>query len=170
MKFKQITTHVALAALLLATHTACDKIDNKAVPSYTVRIDLSGYALWTTYGVSGLGDYRIFNRDKSLPANFPYNVNTYTGYGGVLLIMGLNTATNDYSPLAYDLACPVEASQKITLSIDADNFDAICSKCGSHFDVLQGMGGPKSGVALTNKLGLRTYRVTASNGGYMITN
>jgi len=158
----------ACAALLMAS--GCDKIDSKAVPNYTVRIDLGSYALWNTYGVSGLGDYRIFNRDKSLPSNFPYNVNTYTGYGGVLLMMGFNGTTSDYSPLAYDLSCPVEVQQNITVSIDAENFDAVCSKCGSRFDVLQGAGGPKSGVALTNKLGLRTYRVTASNGGYVISN
>jgi len=161
---------VAVAALAVLLAAGCDKIDNKAVPNYTVRIDLGSYALWNTYGVSGLGDYRIFNRDKGLPSNFPYNVNTYTGYGGVLLMMGFETSSGDYAPLAYDLSCPVEVSQGVTVSIDSENFDAICSKCGSHFDVLQGAGGPKSGVALTNKLGLRSYRVTPSNGGYMISN
>jgi len=156
--------------LLLTAATSCGKIDNKAVPSYVVRIDLGNIGVWTTFGVSGIGDYRIFNRDKKLPANFSYNANTYTGYGGVLLIMGLDSSTGNYAPLAYDASCPVEAKQNVTVSIDADNFDAVCTTCGSHFDVLQGMGGPKSGVAYTNKLGLRTYRVTASNGGYVISN
>ena len=155
----------AITVLLLAlAATSCEHIDSKAVPNFTVRIDLGNYALWTTYGVNGMGDYRIFNRDKRLPANFPYNVNTYTGYGGVLLMMGMD------GPMAYDLACPVEVSPEITLSISADNFDAICPRCGSHFNPLTGAGGPVSGVAINNKVGMRQYRVNPSNGGYFISN
>lgn len=152
-----------MAAIALLC-SACDHIDNKAVPSFTVRIDLGSYAMWNTYGVNGVGDYRIFNRDKNLPANFPYNVNTYTGYGGVLLMMGIE------GPLAYDLSCPVEISQNITLSIDANNLEAICPSCKSHFNPLTGAGGPVSGVAVNSKLGMRMYHVTPSNGGYFISN
>ena len=152
-----------MAAIVLLC-CACNHIDNKAVPSFTVRIDLGSFALWNTYGVNGVGEYRIFNRDKNLPSNFPYNVNTYTGYGGVLLMMGIE------GPLAYDLSCPVEISQNITLSIDANNFEAICPSCKSHFNPLTGAGGPVSGVAVNSKLGMRMYRVTPSNGGYFISN
>ena len=163
MKSNKIYT-AFLALLLTIMSASCDHIDNKAVPQFTVRIDLGSYALWNTYGVNGMGDYRIFNREKRLPSNFPYNVNTYTGYGGVLLMMGID------SPMAYDLACPVESSHDITLSIDADNFEAVCSKCGSRFNPLTGGGGPVSGVAIKNKLGMRVYHVTPSNGGYFISN
>lgn len=152
------------ALLLLVIASSCERIDNKTLPSYTVRIDLSGYALWNTYGVSGMGDYRIFNRDKRIPANFPYNVNTFTGFGGVLIMMGID------GPLAYDLACPVEISQDVVLSISADNFDAVCPRCNSHFDPLMNAGGPVSGVAIKSKVGMRQYRVTPSNGGYFISN
>lgn len=156
--------HAIAALFLLLTATACDHIDNKALPNYTVRIDLSGYALWNTYGVSGMGDYRIFNREKRIPSNFPYNVNTYTGYGGVLIMMGID------GPMAYDLACPVEISPDVVLSISADNFDAVCPRCNSHFDPLMNAGGPISGVAVKNKVGMRQYRVTPNNGGYFISN
>jgi len=156
--------HSLLALFLLLAATGCDHIDNKSVPNFTVRIDLGNYALWNTYGVVGMGDYRIFNRDKRLPSNFPYNVNTYTGYGGVLLMMGMD------GPMAYDLSCPVEISQNITLSIDANNFDAVCPRCGSHYNPLTGAGGPVSGVAINNKVGMRQYRVNPSNGGYFISN
>ena len=152
------------ALLLLVMASACEHIDNKTVPRYTVRIDLGSYALWSTYGVSGMGEYRIFNRDKRIPSNFPYNVNTYTGYGGVLLMMGMD------GPLAYDLSCPVEVSPDITLSISADNFEAICPRCNSHFDPLMNAGGPVSGVAINSKVGMRQYRVMANSGGYIITN
>ena len=156
--------HILVAVLVLMTAGACDHINNKAVPSFGVRIDLGNYAMWNTYGVSGVGDFRIFNREKRIPSNFPYNVNTYTGYGGVLLMMGID------GPMAYDLACPVEISPDVVLSVSADDFQAVCPRCKSHFDPLSGAGGPVSGVAINNKVGMRQYRVWPSNGGYVITN
>ncbi len=163
---------IRLVTLMLALVIlgGCDRINNKEVPAYTVRINLGTYALWNTYGVAGVGDYKIFNRGLGLPANFPYNANTFTGYGGVLLMMALNMNEGGYAPTAYDAACPVENSPNITVGIDAENFDAVCPKCGSRFDVLMGAGGPKSGVALTSRLGMRLYVVRqATGGGYIIT-
>lgn len=155
---------VFFALLVLCLGSSCDKIDNKTVPSFTVRIDLGSIALWNTYGVTGMGEYRIFSREKQLPSNFPYNVNTYTGYGGVLLMMGLE------EPMAYDLSCPVEVSRDVILTINPENYDAVCPRCGSRFNPLTGAGGPLSGVAINNKVGMRQYRVLPSNGGYIITN
>ena len=163
MRFHKILAAVA-ALLALTMFSACEHIDNKTVPNFTVRIDLSNYALWNTYGVSSMGDFRIFNRDKRLPSNFPYNVNTFTGYGGVLLIMGMDM------PLAYDLSCPVEVSQDIILSIDATNLEAVCPRCNSRFNPLMGNGGPISGVAINNKVGMRQYHVIPNSGGYIIAN
>lgn len=163
MRFSKIlAAYTALMALVM--FSACDHIDNKTVPRFMVRIDLGNYAMWGAYGVYGMGDYRIFNREKRLPSNFPYNVNTYTGYGGVLLMMGID------GPMAYDLSCPVESSQEVILSISSENYDAVCPRCGSRFNPLTGDGGPLSGVAITNKVGMRQYRVLPSNGGYFITN
>ena len=164
MKRKYAFACIITALLALIGSTACDTIDSKALPSYAVRIDLGSYALWNTYGVYGMGDYRIFNREKGIPNNFPYSVTTYTGYGGVLLMMGAEM------PMAYDLACPVEMSPSITLSIDPGNFEAVCPKCRSHYNPLTGDGGPVSGVAINNKVGMTRYRVMPSNGGYIIAN
>lgn len=159
-KFLAITA----AIMLLALCGSCDRIDNKSIPSFIVRIDLGNYATWNAYGVHGMGEYQIFNREKKIPANFPYNVNTYTGFGGVLLMMGID------GPLAYDMACPVEIDPNITLSINADNFEAVCPKCGSHYNPLTGDGGPVYGVAINTKVGMRKYRVMPSSGGYFISN
>ena len=153
-----------MAGILLALCGSCDHIDNKAVPSMLVHIDLGNYALWNAYGVSGMGEYRIFDRDNHLPSNFPFNINTYTGYGGVLLMMGMD------APMAYDMSCPVEASPTIRLSINPDNFEAVCSRCGSRYNPLTGLGGPVAGVAINNKVGMRQYHVYPSNGGYVIAN
>ncbi len=149
---------------------SCDKINNESLPNYPVRIDLGEYGKWNTYGVHSLGEYRIFNREKGLPSNFPYNVNTYTGFGGVLLFMGQDLNGNA-SPLAFDLSCPVEHNADVTVSIDSDNLDAYCAKCKSRYDVITGMGGPKSGMAIDRKVGLNIYKVRSTvNGGYIITN
>ena len=123
------------------------------------------YGKWNTFGVHSFGDYRIFNRDKELPQNFPYNVNTYTGFGGVLLIMGKDNEGN-LTPYAYDLSCPIENVTKITIMIDTDNFDAICSECNTHYDVINGTGN-----ALNGNEKLKKYKVRqTANGGYIITN
>lgn len=159
-----------LIAVLLATLASCNHIDNKVIPTYTVRIDLGTYGVWNTYGVASVGQYRIFNREKRVPANFPYNANTYTGFGGVLLIMGFDGATGSYAPLAFDAACPVERRAEYTVSVDPTTFDAVCAKCGSHYNVLTGAGGPLSGTASTQKVGLTAYKCRQSvNGGYIIT-
>jgi hypothetical protein len=68
MKMQSIPKLLAALALLVAA-SSCEHIDNKAVPSFNVRIDLGSFALWNTYGVNGMGDYRIFDRSKNLPAN-----------------------------------------------------------------------------------------------------
>lgn len=156
---------LALAMVL----AACEKV-KREVPTSMVQINLTGHAMWNTYGVSGIGDYRIFNRAKKLPANFPYNMNTYTGFGGVLLIVGLDAASGNYEPLAFDAACPVENSPEVSVSIDASNFDAVCPQCKSRFNVLTGSGGPLSGMAFTNRYRLTPYKAHPSQmGGYTIT-
>lgn len=159
------TIIIAIAAIACS----CDHINNKEVPSYVVRIDLGSYALWTTYGVSGVGDYRIFDRPSGIPRNFPYNANTFTGYGGVLLIMGFDAITSSYQPIAFDAACPVENQPSVKVGIDATTLEAVCPQCKSHYNVLTGGGGPVSGRALTQKYGLRTCGVHPSPmGGYTI--
>lgn len=159
---------IAVVSVALA---GCEKINNESLPGFTVRINLGDYGRWNIYGVHGLGDYRIFNRAKGLPSNFPYDANTYTGFGGVLLFMGQDMTTLTPSPQAFDLACPVEHNADVTVSIDPTTLDAVCSKCDSRYDVLIGAGGPKSGMAVTRKVGLNIYKVRpTTSGGYIITN
>lgn len=158
-----------LLVALLALASSCERINNKEVPSYVVNIDLGTHAMWNTYGVAGVGDYRFFDRIRRIPGNFPYNANTYTGYGGVLLIMGLDASTGNYAPIAFDAACPVEAKADVKISIDPATLEAVCPQCQSRFNVLTGSGGPVSGRAYTSRYGLRTYGVHQSQlGGYTI--
>ena len=151
-----VKKNILLLLVACCALVGCDKINNESLPNYSVRIDLGEYGKWNTYGVHVLGDYRFFNRVKGIPSNFPYNVNTYTGFGGVLLFMGQDMSVGGAAPLAFDMACPVEHNADVTVTIDPDNLDAVCNK---------------SGMAIERKVGLNVYKVRPTiNGGYIITN
>lgn len=164
----------ALTAALLAS--ACHSVDDDRIPAYAVSINLGDAALWNTYGVAGYGMSRRFILSPSLrePAGFPYSGQSATGFGGVLLINGMDpfTATTD-TPLAYDLSCPVEVKPSVRVEIEGERYEAVCPVCGSHYDVTMGGGSPLSGPAATDKykVGLRRYRcLPTGSGGYLITN
>ncbi len=157
------------AVLLLA---GCNKLNDSRIPSYPVRIEFNSQ-VWLLYGVQAIGDYRIFDRSSNIPSGFfNYDPDAYTGYGGVLLVSGYNFESNDYTPLAYDRACPYEVNRNTgLLQYDVDNNEAYCSNCGSRFDVIMGAGTPLSGPAAEHNYGLRRYTVRSlSSGGYIITN
>ena len=164
---------VGISALLmsLVCLTGCDSTDDDRIPAYPVQILLNNTGLWHTYGVSGFGESRCFIRQSKIPSNFQFLETTYTGYGGVLLIMGMNPfSAGDVIPLAYDLSCPVECKDYIRVAVDPTSLEAICSSCGSHYDVTMSGGAPTAGPALTGsvKYALQRYDVVPSNGGYVI--
>lgn len=169
-----ITRLIAILLLLLTTGS-CDSVDDTRIPSYPVYIDLSNQGLWNSYGVSGFGSFTYFvcqTGSAIEPAGFPYKDGAATGYGGVLLIEGMDPfALQTSMPMAYDLSCPVEKSQTIRVAIDPETFEAVCPECHSHYDVTMGAGAPVSGPALTgtHQYGLRRYSCHPTTlGGYII--
>ncbi|MDE6561271.1 MAG: hypothetical protein K2K75_07825 [Muribaculaceae bacterium] len=161
---------------LLSVASSCNQVDDDRIPSLPVYINLSDVGWWNTYGVSGIGISRNFINWQGVvsPSGFPFNANTYVGFGGVLLIGGIDPFTSDTNvPLAYDLSCPVECKQTVRVAIDPDNLEAVCPECGSHYNVITSGGSPVSGPALTGKYkyGLRRYVCDpAQGGGYIIHN
>lgn len=157
---------------------ACNTIDDERVPNMPVSISLSTPDLWTTYGVAGYGEYRMFIRQLGEPRNFSYGVNTATGYGGVLLICGFDPFAQSsgggaVGPVAYDLACPVECKPDIRVKVQiADMLPvAVCPDCGSHYNIMERAGAPIDGPALGRKLGLKRYDCYKTQyGGYIIAN
>ena len=145
---------------------SCIDIDDNKIPSYPVNLNLSTAGYWQTYGVTSPGSYRIFNKSERLPANYPYNANIYTGFGGVLLVCDIYTS----EPMAYDLSCPVERRADVRVSIDESTYEAVCPKCGSHYDVMAGWGTPVSGKALSEKVGMSRYTVVKTGSGYNVVN
>lgn len=167
---RHITGFTALTAALL-TLPSCETTDDERIPAYPVQIMLNNPGLWDTYGVSAYGQSRNFIRQTGTPSNFHFLESTYTGFGGVLLIMGMNPfSAGDVIPLAYDLACPVECKEYIRVYVDPESLDAVCPECGSHYDVTLSGGAPISGPALTGsvKYALQRYNAYPSGGGYVI--
>lgn len=160
----------AVAVTLSIALGACDSVDDDRIPPLPVTIRLSNTGLWNTYGVTGFGQYRYFIRQLREPSNFPFTEQTYTGFGGVLLIGGMDPFTADTQvPLAYDLACPVERKSDVRVIIDGERFDAVCPVCGSHYDVVMAGGAPVSGPATEKKYGMKRYTcIPTAAGGYDI--
>ncbi|MBD5201224.1 MAG: hypothetical protein HDS70_05765 [Bacteroidales bacterium] len=162
----------AAAGFLLLS---CDSIVDDRIPAYPVAINLGDTGLWNTYGVAGFGIYRNFIKDAtpSSPSGFAYTATSYTGFGGVLLIGGMDPYSgNTNVPLAYDLACPVEVKPDVRVRIDPETFNAVCPVCGSVYDVTMSAGAPLSGPAAAPnmKYRLQNYSVLGTQlGGYIIT-
>ncbi|MEF9924339.1 MAG: hypothetical protein RR938_04040 [Muribaculaceae bacterium] len=161
---------IIFAITMMLITSSCEKIDNQRIPGVAVNIELNNDGLWNTYGVHSYGEYRIFIKSEGVPGNYSYTAATFTGYGGILLISGFDADTGDYNaPLAYDLACPVEAKSNIRVSIDKTTNEAVCPKCGSHYNVCEGQGTPLSGKAVEYKYGMQKYHAYhAQLGGYYI--
>lgn len=166
-----LTRLISAIVITLCLSTGCDSIDENRIPAYPVQIVLNNPGLWNTYGVAGYGQHREFIRQTGTPANFQFLETTYTGYGGVLLIMGMNPfSAGDIVPLAYDLSCPYECKENIRVAIDDETLEAICPVCGSHYDVTISGGSPTAGPALTGtvKYALQRYNAYPVGGGYTI--
>ena len=168
---------IGIGLILTLGIQSCQSVDNERIPNMVVNISLSDAGVWNTYGVSGFGSHRNFiytGGANNQPSGFPYTTKSATGFGGVLLIEGLDPYNNlGAYPLAYDLACPVERQPNIRVMIDSENYVAVCPECGSVYDVTMGAGAAIGGEAATGKYkyGLKIYRVVASGlGGFYITN
>lgn len=166
-------TRIVFIALLAIVAVGCKQANDERVPAFPVRMEFN-QQVWGIYGVHTYGEHRIFDRSRGLPSGYyNYDPDALTGWGGVLLVSGYNFETGDYNmPLAYDLACPVEADRnKGLLSFDEEMLEAYCPNCESRFDVCEGAGIPTAGPAAQSGYSLRRYRVIEmSSGGYMVTN
>ena len=172
MKIPAIITGllISLAALLTG---GCQSVDSERIPNMVVNISISDAGMWNTFGVSGFGSHRNFIF-PNVPSNFTYKTGSATGFGGVLLIEGMDPINNlGAYPLAYDLACPVERDPDIRVVIDNEDYVAYCPECGSIYDVTMAAGNPISGEAAKGKYryGLKRYTVIPSGyGGFNIIN
>ncbi len=161
---KTIALLAAVTFCFTAVLSSCEKVDDDRIPYVGVYVDLGSIAYWQLYGVHYLGGYNRFIKEERIPTNFPYNLTTETGFGGVLLVTAI-----DNTPLAYDLSCPVEVKRNVRVQFNPDTRIATCPECHSEFDVCEFQGSPISGEAKRHKWALRRYLVVpALDGGYKI--
>lgn len=164
----------ALCVVAGVSVSSCDNEDDQRIPAMPVNINLADPGVWNIYGVSGFGVWREFIRELRQPASFGWTDKTLTGFGGVLLIGGMDAFSGDTNvPLAYDLSCPVECKRDIRVHVETERFEAVCAVCGSHYDVTTGAGRALSGPAADSRprLGLRRYEcIPGQFGGYYIIN
>ena len=152
-----------VAAAVGVALTGCHHIDNHRLPVSYVHISFTTVGEWDMYGVTGAGQSRRFILPEKLPVGFPYTASSATGLGGVLLC-----TTYLGTPVAYDLACPVECRANVRVFINEDN-EAECPVCHSRYDVFEKLGYPMSGPAAEDGFGLEVYRVgPGSMGEYML--
>ena len=136
--------------------SACDSSFQSSIPDYPVSLEL---------------DLRF--EDKELRAVQAYKIYTLRnininlercGFGGVLVYHGVNSLATD-AFYAFDIACPYEAQSNITVEIDNEGIYAICPKCGSKYELINGVGNPVEGVS---KEYLKQYRVDVDINGEKI--
>lgn len=158
----------AATAAMLCVPSSCHHLNDDRIPPASVRISFDTVAEWNTYGLGGATDWTRFirdsSRDKCVPRNYPWTELTYTGYGGVLLVIDVLG-----EPRAFDLSCPVECKRDVRVEINSSDMVAVCPKCHSTYDVFSLLGHPLSGLAAERGYGLRIYRVGPGRGGeYMV--
>ena len=163
----------AILCSLMLLAVACHTLNDSRIPAMPVNLNLSDRGMWSAYGVAGFGDFNYFVFQSSSPrqpSGFPYVDTSATGFGGVLLISGVDPFTGDAGvPLAYDLSCPVEKSPVIRVAIDPVSLEAVCPVCDSHYNVSSGAGAPTEGEAVALHYGLKRYYChPTSLGGYLI--
>ena len=147
--------------LLSVLFSSCKTIDDDRIPPVAVNIVFTTDGVWDRYGVSGAKTHRNFIRTSNIkePSDFPFTANTFTGYGGVLLVGDMFGEA-----VAYDLACPYEVKPDVRIVVDNDAADAYCPVCGSTYDIFMGNGHPTSGPAADRGYGLTRYRVYKGDG------
>ena len=150
---KYLLPVVALSLFMLA----CGKEEeNNIIPAYKVNFRVN---------VSSL------DRDLAVPTNYktftsPRLAEEYVGYSGLLVVCSatlLQGSSNLYELYAYDLCCTHEKDQNIRVQPQSDG-TAKCPKCGSVYNILNGVGNVQSGPS---KNGLQRYsaRYTGGNDG-----
>lgn len=163
MSHKVRIARIVFGALSLMIVAACHHIDNHRLPVSYVNITFRSVGEWDVYGVSGAGQYRSFILSEKIPAGFPYTAMSATGLGGVLLC-----TTYLGTPVAYDLACPVECRANVKVFINDEN-EAECPVCHSRYDVFEKLGYPVAGKAAEEGWGMEVYRVGPGvQGEYMM--
>jgi nitrite reductase/ring-hydroxylating ferredoxin subunit len=138
---------------------SCNKLEeNPVYGSVFLKLDL----LNRDKILRGIPSYRTYSYSKP-GVDFNPQQGERIGLGGLLVV---HTPIGEYC--AFDLACPNENTpgRNTTVEVDENMINAICPKCGTKYQILNG-----TGIALEGKKhGLRSYRVTITGNSGIVTN
>lgn len=149
-----------LSCLLVLLALSCTKTIETTIPYCPVYLELD--LTFQDRALKEMQAYKIYTQ-----SNIDQD-GERTGFGGVLVYHGLNNnggAGEAY--YAFDAACPYEAQVNIKVEVDENRIYAICPKCGSKYEILNGIGNPIEGPS---KNYLQQYPVTPMGNKLYIRN
>ena len=132
--------------LILFTLLSCADTIETRIPYRIVSLELD--LTYQDKALNAIQAYKIYTQ-----ANIDQD-REQTGFGGVLVYHGLSSNGT---------ACPHEASANVIVEVDESAVYAICPKCGSKFELLNGIGNPVEGPCAEEKQALKQY-VVDTNG------
>ena len=126
---------------------SCSKGIEPSLPTYPVNLTIDLDLEWRLKAVQA---HKIFNKSNTL-----YQYDAQTGMGGILIYHGIDNNGG-------------EASTNAIVEVDEDGIYAVCSKCGSKYELLNGLGNPTQGSLSTKYL--QHYPVNLSNNKIIVRN
>ena len=148
------------AALLLVTFACTEKIEVR-IPYRPVYLELD--IAYQDKALNPIQAYKIYTQKDVDQAN------EQTGFGGVLVYHGLSSSGTG-AFYAFDAACPHEAQAGVTVGVDESAVYAVCPRCGSKFELLNGIGNPVEGPCAEERQSLRQYNVSTNGNTIYIVN
>lgn len=148
-----------IAGLFLAVAgLSCSKTYESSIPYRQVNLELD--LSYQDKALKAVQAYKIYTQDNIDQAG------ELTGFGGVLVYHGLDNAGGD-AYYAFDAACPYEADKNTIVAVDDDAVYAVCPKCHSRYELLNGIGNPVSGPA---EYTLKSYQVFSKGSKIYVQN
>jgi len=138
---KKKLNFVVLTVLLAAFFSCSD--DRNPIPSSRVYLKLD--LTFKDKELKTIPSYKIYTTKNINTAN-----RESVGFGGVLVV---HTYLDEYK--AFDIACPYEAKQSVTVSVDEEIRYAVCPVCNTSYDIGFGTGAPNG----ASRYYLRTYNI-----------
>ena len=138
---------------------ACEKIPENPVYGFVnLRLDLQN----RDKALRGIPSYKSYSLAKP---GIDYNpqLNERIGLGGLLVV---HTPFDTWC--AFDLACPNEQApnRNTIVVVDEDGINAVCSHCGTKYQIMDGTGINLDG----KKFGLKRYNVSVNGNTGVVTN
>lgn len=151
----------ALSFVCIGICLSCAKTIETRIPYRPVNLELD-----LTYQDKALN---AIQAHKTYTQQHIDQANERTGFGGVLVFHGLSGSGTD-AFYAFDAACPYEASTQVLVEVDDAAVNAVCPKCGSQFELLNGLGNPVAGPSAEEKQALQRYVVNRDGNKIYIHN